>query len=375
VSPSRRPGPGRSLVYALVAVSGVVFLGSCALEVGARLVAPQVLVHDAPELWEPDPRLAWRHVANARVVTNTGERSVEVCTDAAGDRGSCRRAGPRDCRARGLVIGDSFTEALSVPWEDTAWSLLEADTGACLAVAGVGAYYLSQYVATAERRLAPGQEPFDAVIVNFYVGNDFTDDASRIPPLRDVQRLPFRALPASFTPQGVLEWLYPWNQWLESRSHAYVGLRAAFRSARRLTGLSPLPTSIQRSRLTPEVVRESAAAVARIHALAAARGARTILCLIPEQEQALDPGAESFRFWLAGGPEAVDMDLPQKVFLPRVEEVEGLTVVDLLPRLRESADPGLWGRRDVHLSPRGHRVWFEALREPVREALGVGAEG
>jgi hypothetical protein len=372
VSAPRRPGLGRSLVYALLANAGVVLIAAGALEVGTRLVAPQALVHDAPELWEPDPTLSWRHVANARVVTNTGERSVEICTDAAGDRTSCD-ARERDCRARVLVIGDSFTEALSIAWKDTVWNLLEEDTGACLAVAGVGAYYLSQYVAVAERRLAAGPDPFDAVIVNFYAGNDFTEDASLIPPLRDVQRLPFRALPTSFTARGVLEWLYPWNQWLESRSHAYVALRAALRSLRRASGLSPVPMSIQRSRLTPETVNESASALARIHAVATARGARMILCLIPEQEQVLDPGAEALRWRLAGGP--VDMDLPQKVFLPRVRRIEGLLVVDLLPRLRESADPTLWGSRDVHLSPRGHRVWFEALREPLRAALGVASQG
>ena len=50
------------------------------------------------------------------------------------------------------------------------------------------------------------------------------------------------------------------------------------------------------------------------------------------------------------------------------EKIRNVEIVDLLPRLREHATEASW-TLDRHLSSQGHELWFEALREPVREML------
>lgn len=352
---------------ALLSSGAIAAISACGLEVATRLVAPQVLQHDVPGLWRPDPAIGWRRAPNARVVANTGERDVEVCTDGRGDRVPCAPRAPRECAARVLVIGDSFAEALAVPWEDTVWSRLEADTGACLAVGGAGAYALPQYVGTAEERLGSGAESYDLVILAFYSGNDFTDDPTRMPKAQEVQWMPLRLLPAEWTPGGLRDWFYPVNQWLESRSHAYVGLRAAIRNALALRPGYEAPLAIRPGWLNEQVVGGTREGIARIHAAARTRGARLVVFVIPEESQVTDPTGARLR--RAPGLADADMDLPQKRFVPALAGEDGLIVVDLLAPLRAGPHQGLWGTRDRHFSPTGHARWFEIVREPVREAL------
>ena len=116
------------------------------LEAGVRLVIPQALILDPPDLWEPSSEIGWRRRPNSRVWVDTAGREVEICTDARGDRIDCDAREERGCETRILVIGDSFVAALAVPFRETVWSRLERDTGACADVAGVGGYGMSQYV-------------------------------------------------------------------------------------------------------------------------------------------------------------------------------------------------------------------------------------
>src|SRR5262245_8398566 len=114
------------------------------LEVLVRVFTPQVLPVAAPEIFLPDDAMGWKHAANVRVMANTGERNVEICTDAQGDRISCLAPQPADCSRRILVVGDSMVEALAIPFEQTAWAALQRVTGACVDVAGVSGYGPSQ---------------------------------------------------------------------------------------------------------------------------------------------------------------------------------------------------------------------------------------
>ena len=212
----------RRIGFAAVLLGLLGVVSATLLEIGVRLVAPQVLPQDVPDLWAPDPALVWKHVANARMVANTGERDVEICTDAEGDRIDCDAPEASDCVRRILAIGDSYVEALAIPFPETVWRRLDADTRACTSVAGVSGYYLSQYLASTRARLAEPGADFDLVILSLYVGNDLTDDAEKLPAVQDVQRRPLRLLPAELSAKGLFDWFYPYNAWLESHSHAYV---------------------------------------------------------------------------------------------------------------------------------------------------------
>ena len=339
------------------------------LEVGVRLLRPQILPRDAPELWNPDDVIGWRHRPGVRSWVNTGERDVEVCFDERGDRVDCAPNAARDCVGRVLVLGDSFVEALAIPWEQTAWALLEEDIGACLLVSGVSGYNLGQYLQVARERLV---EPHDLVILAFYVGNDFTSDAERIPPAAEMQRKPFRLLPAGLTEKDLWNWFYPFNAWLESHSHAYVAGRYAIRRFQDPAdvGIFGVPKALRRSRLGQESIEETVRGVRLIGEAAHRAGARLLLVVIPFRAQVLDPQGERLIAAMPVLRGDLDMDQHATRFLPRLEGVREVdAVVDLTPFLRQRVDREIWGWRDPHLTPKGHRLWFEALREPTRRLL------
>ncbi len=356
----------RSVVSALL----IGAISAALLEVATRVVVPQVLQQDVPDLWQPDARFGWRRRPDVWLVANTGERDVAICTDGERDRVACPPPPPRPCSKRVLVIGDSFVEALAIPWDQTVWAQLEADTGACLDVAGVAAYGVAQYALLAEDRLATGTA-YDLVLVSLFLDNDLTDNSRAIPPAQEVQRQPLRLLPSGLSQPELWRWAYPYNQWLEARSQAYVGLRAAIRRLADPGGAGAwgVPMAVRPSRFSAAMARETAAGVFRIADVARAHGAQTLVALLPYANQVTDPDGARLRRALPELAADLDMQLPQKVFVPLLEA--RLEVVDLLAGMRAASGHGLWGERDRHFSPEGHRIWFELLRDPLRRALGL----
>ncbi len=265
----------RRLGFAALLLALLGALTSALFEIGVRVFAPQVLAQDVPDLWQQDEAIGWKHAPNAHVLANTGDRDVEICTDAAGDRVSCSESARSDCAGRILVMGDSYVEALAVPFESTVWRQLESDTGACTSVAGVSGWGPSQYLAAVRARLAEPGARFDLVILSLYLGNDLTDDAEKLPPAKDVQRRPFRLLPAGLSLEALVDWFYPCNAWLESRSHAYVALRFAIRRLRDPgdVGLYGAPRALRTSQLTRPYLDETARGVGLVAEAARARRA------------------------------------------------------------------------------------------------------
>ncbi|MEX2206562.1 MAG: hypothetical protein WEF50_10085 [Myxococcota bacterium] len=357
-------------VAVLLALVGILTAGL--LELLVRLVDPQILPQDVPDLWLQDEAIGWKHTPNARVVANTGDRDVEICTDAEGDRVDCDAPPGDACAKRILVLGDSYVEALAVPYPETVWQHIDADTGACSSVSGVSGHRLSQYLASARQRLeAPGAH-YDLVILAFYVGNDMTDDAETIPPAQDVQKRPLRLLPAGLSPEALYDWFYPLNAWLESRSHAYVAVRFAIRRFRDPgdAGLYGVSRALRRSQLTPRHLDETTRGVRLVAEAAHRHGARILVIVIPERTQVVDPKGEKILHAMPALAGDLDMDLTSREFVPRLEASPEIDrVVDLLPILRANTDPADWGAHDGHFSPIGHTRVFDAIREPVRDLL------
>jgi hypothetical protein len=363
---------GRLCKWLILAVYYVVIVG-IALEVAVRLFIPQVLPVDAPRIFRPDQTIGWRNNPNVRAWANTGERDVEVCTDGRGDRISCKEPHLAHCAKRILIVGDSFVEALAVPFEETVWSRLEKDTGACVDVAGVGGYEPSQYLQLVRERLRGRDPNYDLVVASMFAGNDFMPDAERLPAPTDVWRRPLRLLPKGLDEDSLLDWFYPFNQWLESRSEAYVALRFAVRNLRDPgdIGIYGLPIALVRDSLTPQILRATTRSFELIADEVREAGSKLLITVVPVRNQVADPTGARIRAAFPAIADKIDMDLVQEEFIPRLHAIEGVTVVDLLPTLRAEAAPDDWGTRDQHLSPKGHAAWFRALREPVREALGL----
>ncbi len=364
----------RRIGFAAVLLGLLGVLTAGLLELGVRVIDPQVLNRDVPDLWAMDPAIGWRHEPNKRVVANTGDRDVEVCTDAVGDRVACDGPAERACARRVLVLGDSYVEALAVPFEQTIWSRIEADTGACASVSGVSGHRLSQYLAAARARLAEPGAKYDLVLLAFYVGNDMTDDAETIPPPQDVQRRPWRLLPSGLSAEALFDWFYPMNAWLESHSHAYVAVRFAIRRLRDPgdAGLYGVSRALRRSLLTQKHLDETTRGVRLVAEAARAHGARVLVLVIPERTQVTDPQGEKILRAMPALEGDLDMDQTSREFVPRLEALAEVDrVIDLLPILRARTDPADWGPNDGHLSPQGHARVFDAIREPVRELMSA----
>jgi len=339
-------------------------------ELLVRVFAPQDLQHDIPDLWVMDPALGWRHRPNVHLVANTGQRDVEICTNAAGDRVDCHRPPRTQCAGHVLWLGDF--EALSIPWDETPWALLDADTGACTDAAGVGSYYMGQYVAAARERLgAPGAH-WDVVTLAVYVANDYTTNPESVPPPQDVQRRPWRVFPAHLSVQGVWDWFYPFNSWLESHSQFYVAGRAAIRNSldRSDTGIYGPPETLLRSKLTPELLDGTARGIALVAQEAHRHGARFLVVVHPYRNQVLDPDGQKLARALPELAGDLDMNAAQERLLERLVTVPEIdATVDLLPVFREHADPGLWEPVDQHLSAAAYKLWAGAVSPPLRELL------
>lgn len=355
------------LAYA--AVLATLTLGG--LEVLVRNFIPQVLPTDAPELYVPADGIGWRRKTDARVWVNTGERDVEVCTDARGDRVMCDAPKPA-CTQRVLVLGDSYAEALAIPYEKTAWYQIQKDTGACVDVAGVGGYSPAQYAVQARERLSAAPR-YDVVLVSFYVGNDVIIDAEKLPEARQQWKHPMKLLPDGLSTADLHHWFHPYDQWLESRSHLYVATRFAVRKLidEGDVGQYGIPVAVTKSRMTDTAVGETTRALSIIADAAKASGTKMLVTVVPFRNQVTDPDSKVLAAAFPSMANDLDMHLTQKLLIPSFEKIEGATVLDLLPTLAADARPELVGTYDPHLSPLGHEVWFAALKGPVRAALGL----
>ncbi len=363
----------RQLGFAAVLLGILGVLTAVSFEILVRVFAPQVLQHDVPDLWVQDPVISWKHATNAHAVANTGDRDVEICTDALGDRVACGVVARSDCAKRILAVGDSYVEALAVPFAETVWQRIDAETHACTSVTGVSGYHLSQYLVSARARLAEPGAKYDLVILALYVGNDLTNDAEKLPAAQDVQRRPFRLFPAGLSAQALFDWFYPFNAWLESRSHAYLALRFTIRRLRDPgdVGLYGVSRGLRKSLLTPDWLDETARGVRLVAEAAHAHGARVLVVVIPERSQVLDPDGARLLRAMPGLTGDIDMSQTSRELMPRIQAIAEVDrVVDLLPILRANPDPAFWGEGDTHFSPLGHVQWFEAIRAPVQDLLG-----
>ena len=368
-----KPSRLRRLVLGTVYVglsTAVLFL---LIELLVRLFVPQVLPRNAVGLYLPDDEIGWRRAPDKRFSLNTGERDVKFCTNHRGHRIDCNAQKP-PCGKRVLVLGDSFVEAKAIPWPQLVWARLEADTGACFDVAGVGAYGISQYARSLEEHMQPGWPEYDLVIVNLYDGNDFAEPVYAIPPPRAVQNKPFRLLPASLDENSLRNWAYPYNQLVEKYSHFYVLLRHTIRmmQVRGDTDIWGLPGSLRRSAMTDELLDTVAGGIERITAMARARGWPVLLVNIPYRAMVTDPDGVLLREGFPWAADDIDTDAVVERFLPRLQRIDGLSVVDLIRPMRaRQVSRSWWGLRDTHLSPEGHAVWYEIIRPEVRLLLGL----
>lgn len=297
--------------------------------------------------------------------------------------------GPARDRFRVVALGDSFTFASGgLPHEDHWTTVLQAELGGRaarpvevlrLGVPDTGPAFQLRLWQVEASRLAP-----DAVVLAFFVGNDFVDHQPDRGPFADDGRglsarfasvsAAYRALRnlARVAGAGGLASADRREAGPAAPGEPVPGYREAFDGG--------LPTfsegrflAIEAERMALCLSSEEAAfeALARrtaavVEALAVeveASGASFVVMLIPDQYQVAPELAEAAV--RAAGRSLADYDLerPQRV-LTAMLEASGIRVLDLLPVLREEAAAApVYRPRDTHWNARGNRIAADALAD------------
>jgi hypothetical protein len=134
-----------------------------------------------------DPNLGWKLKPGASGEWNgEGASFVQVNSEGLRDREHTKAKPPNTLRV--AVLGDSFTEAIHVPVEQTFWSKLERKLGNCQAVKGrknvevinfgVQGYGTAQELIMLRKKVWDYSP--DIVILAFFIGNDVINNSPKL---------------------------------------------------------------------------------------------------------------------------------------------------------------------------------------------------
>ncbi|MBC8089650.1 MAG: SGNH/GDSL hydrolase family protein [Phycisphaerae bacterium] len=380
-SPSSSKPAGRRLLLialSLGMVGASLLVGLFLGEVVVRTVAPQQLIEFRSDIYRGADSLAWEHQPNVRGNRiNTGEREIQLYTDAGGNRVAATGRTQADTKV--LLIGDSFAQALQVDYPQTFGALLEqrlpAKWGALVYVrnTGVSGWAGNHYAIKMRREL--DRDTFQLAIVTVTLEND-EEGGHIVRPAKEPNLEHKFHVPTEWTFGGLVEALaYPINDALETRSHLFILVRHAFQQFLMKKGLSPLPLPVWYYRDSLQsVVWDSSSALLNEAAQAAdAHHISTLFVLLPSSFQV--NSADFNRYVIGFGIDStrIDLNQPNRLYKERLERY-GRTVIDATPALRAANERGVrtHGRFDPHLSPEGHVLVAELIEAKALELLKAG---
>ena len=173
---------------------GGLFMGVVIGEIGLRVAKiegyPKIgnFVDSAPTRFHTsDPNLGWKLKPGASGEwTGEGASLVQVNSEGLRDSEHTKAKPPNTLRV--AVLGDSFTEAIHVPVEQTFWSKLERKLGNCDAVKGrkkvevinfgVQGYGTAQELMMLRKKVWDYSP--DIVILAFFIGNDVINNSPKL---------------------------------------------------------------------------------------------------------------------------------------------------------------------------------------------------
>jgi lysophospholipase L1-like esterase len=346
-------------------------------ELATRWLRPQQLRRPA-NLYQPMDSVGYGHLPNLRARLNTGERTVDVLTDGEGYRVGA--AGRVEGDTRVLVIGDSFMEAIEVPYEATVSGLLQERLpralGRPVAVrdAGISGYDPPQYrIATAR---ALHREHFDAIVVSIYTGNDVSDDQTTYFPAR------------ARGSEGKVRWPSPWSVtrftrgvvmplMLRAQRHSHLAvllwnstelLRIKFRMWE-----WAFPWVLLRREVNAKAWEATADVCAGLAAVAREAGVPVRFVVVPQYVQLDSTVTSTYARAVGVDPATVDADQPNTRLVAAMR-ARGLDVMDALAAMREAHRAGQrpYGNFDRHFSPTGHDIMAKMIEPWLVATLRPG---
>jgi hypothetical protein len=397
--------PAKVAGWLLVIVAGITF-GALAFEAVVRVAVP---VSDF--FYEFDPHVGLKGIPNKHgraVKRGIFDTPVAINSHGFRDRehGYDKPTGTR----RIVLLGDSFIEALQVPFEQSVTPLLEENlrpaTGPVelinLGLSGFGTG--REYLMLREYGLRYHPD----LVVLFFVGNDISDNSRRL------QGKPFIPYPLPGPDGGLTRDAAGQPQFssfadrtsrlgglataLRNHSKGYRAVREAIDTSAPLHGLlyragfmSTPPEQVNRPdssnfgyyeiyRPTPTPVWAEAWGVTEgmlvaTRDLAASHGARFVVILVPAAWEVYPQLWEDVRGRVPAMREvALDLELPSRR-LGAFLSAHDIPYVSLLSEFRARAGtlPPLYVRHDAHWTAEGHRLAATLLTGDVRRVLQSGS--
>jgi GDSL-like Lipase/Acylhydrolase family len=359
----------RWLVNGLFLVAAVV-VALAAVELGLRTFHPQ-----PTGVWHQDRDGLALHWPG--LVSYLPQHGLTVSFNSAGMRDIEHSIEKAPGVFRVLVLGDSFIEALQVPFEESFTSLLQRELAGRTpgrvevinaSVSGWGTDDELQYLTRYGRRFRP-----DLIVVAMTLYNDVNDNLrERFHMMRDgtlVERTGTRASSLDYKIiqlKGLLASRFQTYQLLIRAKRAREMRVEAQQLSTHVSGLFvPADQRVSRGLELTRLLLE------RIRVVASEDGGRVVLVLIPLGVQLSDRQFAEFAGAGAGDTQGSQIDRPQRE-LKRIAERAGIEVIDLLPGFREWAASGgaaLYLSRDGHWDRPGHRL---ATRIVASELVRLG---
>jgi hypothetical protein len=341
------------------------FVAAVCGELLVRHVAPQPVYRFPRHMFINDPKLGYRLSPHFVGVSKTGEYRTVIETNLLGLRESREYGTKAPHTMRILSIGDSFAMGVGVELTDTLAKVLErlaSSTGQRFEVinAGVPGYNTRQEIDYL--RLHGVQLDPDLVLLQFYVGNDITEN-HHDPHLMVVdgylQRGP--ELAAGILPKG-------FRHWLDTTSHLYYLLwtfsRRAFDDSMRKREIDTLKSHLaifeKRDDHDNDLMwRTTEHLLDELKSVAQSHSAGLLVLVIPDRIQ-VDTAAWASTVKRAGSSLSdYQIDKPNQRIVGYCKRL-GIPVLDLLPILLE-ADSATYFKVDGHWTKRGNLIAAQAV--------------
>jgi len=363
-------------VLLLVVSTGLsVVLAEVLLRAWGGALGFEFLLANTPSLYDtsifqPDPEAVKALRPSARAQIQTAEYSQDIRIDAAGLRGPELPAKATD-ELRILAVGDSFTLGLQVQEDELFHARLARGLSQRLARpvtawnAGVDGHG-TPHAQAQMVRLAPVVDA-DVVLLTFFTGNDFDDNA-------DYERSLGRRPRALERDEGPGRWLarrsvLAMNLWVLARALDIAGAGNGARHHRELSLFTSPDALAQQARHTRPAL---ASFEERCRDLGVA-------CFVAVGSPAfvVYPERRAASFWIFGlDADDVRPDAPAAAVLDALPAtLPGLDLSDGLRAVSEEGGPPLYFTLDGHWTPGGHAAvaaQLEGWMGPALEALSVG---